>query len=261
MDDDLLRALGRHQREDLEVPAPMSEPDGQDSFGWPSEDERDALLDAVFARVDADEAAATSTAPNEAERAEHPPVEHPSVELAPVELAPVIDLSARRRRLVTGLALALAAALVLGLGLASLLGHDRNDAIEVARLPPYATSELRGGPALTRSDERPSALSMAASDQLDWIITPTHAPAHVLELGLLIESGAGEARWITPVPATITDSGVIRIRGRLDQLAPLEPGEHTLTLVIAAQGQLPSDREAARTREDVERVAIQISVT
>ncbi len=231
MDDDLLRALGRHQREDLEVPSAASEP--------PSERDADALLDAVFARVDAGQVG------------------------PPVELAPVIDLAARRRQLTMGIVLALAAALVLGLGLVVLVGQGRNDAPQVASLPSYATSELRGGPALTRSDERPSELSMTASDQLDWIITPAQAPAHALELGLLIEpAGApADARWITKVPATITESGVIRIRAPLAELAPLEPGEYAITLIIAAQGGLPSDREAARTREDVQRVAIRITVT
>ena len=47
----------------------------------------------------------------------------------------------------------------------------------------------------------------------------------------------------------------------LAELAPLEPGEYAITLIIAAQGGLPSDREAARTREDVQRVAIRITVT
>lgn len=238
MDDDLLRALGRHQREDLEVPPPASEP--------LREDEADALLDAVFARVDAGQAddAKEPTAP-------------------PVELAPVIDLAARRRQRTMGIVLALAAALVLGVGLVVLLGQGRNDAPQVASLPSYATSELRGGPALTRSDERPSELTMTASDQLDWIITPAQAPAHALELGLLIEpaDAPADARWITKVPATITESGVIRIRAPLAELAELEPGAYAITLIIAAQGGLPSDREAARTREDVQRVAIRITVT
>jgi hypothetical protein len=173
----------------------------------------------------------------------------------------VIDLAARRGAL--ALVLSLAALLALVLGVASLLRRGRHESPQVAALPSYATSELRGGAALTRSDARPSELSMAASDSLDWIVTPAQAPTLALELGLLIEPLAAHdaARWITKVPATITESGVIRIRAPLAELAALEPGEHVLTLVIAEQGRLPTDRAAARTREDVQRVAIRITVT
>lgn len=248
MDDDLLGALGRHHREQLDASEePLVNDDPYFSAAQPfTELEREALLDAVFAQVDA------------SARPSAEPVAHPSAE----PIAPVIDLAARRRRALGAVVVAIAAALVLGLALASLLDREPNKPPQVAVLPAFATSELHGGPASTRSDDRPSALAMAADDELDWIITPAEPPSHALELGLILEprEPVGEARWLPAPPATITESGVIRIRARLDELAPLAPGDHVLTLVIAEQGRLPADLDSARTSEAVARVEIQITV-
>lgn len=251
MNDDLLGALGRHQRESLDAaPEPLDDDDPLFAAAQPlAVHEQEALLDAVFARVDPS-AGASSDASREPSSGS-PASSEPS--------APVIDLAARRRRTLS-VVFALAAALVLAIGVMSLLDRGPSKPAQLAVLPAFATSELRGGQALTRSDDRPGALTMAADDELDWIITPASPPRDAFELGLVIEPSAGEGRWLTTLPATITDSGVIRIRAALDELAPLTPGDHALTLVIAEQGQLPRDLDSARTNEAVQRVAIQITI-
>lgn len=228
MADDLLRALGRHQREDLERPADAPEP---------LQDDDERLLDEVFGRLDA----AESPGP-----------------------APVIDLDARRRRwaLVTVLT-SVAAALVLGFWwIASTITANNPDAI--ARLPDYATSSLRGGPASHRSEPAPSeALSLRASDRIEWDVTPAEPVREPLAVALLAEPTAGPARLVPEVAAEISESGVVRLRGPLDGFVALEPGAWTLTLIIAAPDLLP--RELAELDDEQrsawQRVSIRVTIT
>jgi hypothetical protein len=243
MDNDLLHALGRHQREDLDSPAP-SIADGElddDDLLRPFDDaSRDALLDAVFS-----DAARDSLAP---------------------PAAKVISLSSRRAAVI-GLLLASAAALAVVVWWSGDRSPtDRHEA--VAMLPEYTTSQLRGGQASQRGepDER-AQLTLTPTDEIDWIVTPAEPVEGRPGVVLVAERDDDRALFVAEPGATISDSGAIRLRSKLDQLFGsqadrLEPGEWTLTLLIAPAGDLPSNLADARASVGRwQRVSVRVTIT
>lgn len=267
MDDDLLRALGRHQRQDLEAPEdPLPADDPWYDAARPLDDaERDRMLAAVLAATDEPRhvAQAHADAPAGASEPEH--ADAPAHESAsPPRPAPVLDLERARERRRTAIALVMGLAAVVALVLFGVRQLGREPGPEVVRLPEYATSQLRGGTALVRGDApSPDAvLVLAASDELDWIVTPAEPVREPLDVALLAEPADGEAIFVPHVDAVTTEAGVVRLRGRLDRFVVLAPGSWTLTLLIGGRGELPSAPEQARTGEPRwRRATIRVTVT
>ncbi len=253
MDDELLRGLGRHQREDLE----RSEVgwDATDELLEPFDDEtRERMLDAVFERVDA--APEAEAEPVASAEPPEPPSRPP---------APVIELAARRPGrigVVGGLLVAAAAAAVL------VIWWSRGTTLEsdraVAMLPEYTTSQLRGGAASHRSEpnSKLDSVSLGARDELDWVITPAEPVAGPITLALLAVPEVGQAIFVPEVRAEISGPGAIRLRGRLDGFVDLAPGSWTLTLMIAPPGQLPVSLEQARSSEPAawQRASVRVTI-
>jgi hypothetical protein len=246
MDDELLRALGRHQRDELD--APEGEVEGDDAMRPFDDAERERMLDAVFLGVAAGEATQpVSVAAND-----------------PPAGAQVISLN-RRRTAVLGLLLASAAALSLVIWWSASrdpAGHQ--DA--VAMLPEYATSELRGGRAAQRSapDEQ-AGLTLAPTDEIDWTVTPAEPVGSRPGVVLLAEDEADRALFVPDTGARITDSGAIRLRAPLERLFGsqadrLEPGEWTFTLLIGPAGKLPDTLEEARAEGPWQRVSVRLTL-
>jgi hypothetical protein len=240
MDDQLLRALGRHQREDLDAPdVPVAADDPWREAEQPlADDERERMLDAVFAAVDAPIASASE-----------PPV------------APVIELATRRRRPLIGVVLGLAAAL--GLLTFGWREFGSRDEIGGTRLPEYATAHLRGGPASQRGDtpDPPTTLTLTATDDIDWILAPSEPTDITLAVALLAEPEQGEPILVTDIDPGRSQSGVVRLRGRLDHIVALTPGIWTLTVLIAERGELPTEVEQASASEAASWRAASVRVT
>jgi hypothetical protein len=267
MSDDLLDALARSLREDLEAPA------GEEDDPWlaPFEgDERANLLDAALARIEAGESVeplaalealdASLDAAQEAPDAPKAPdaqeaPEAPSAEASSSGAATVIDLRSRRRFGVgigVGIGVALAAAAAVALvwfGVSGLGGPGRE--ATVAMLPSYSTSELRGGLAAQRGDvEAPETeLELSVDDRIDWVLTPAEPVREALDVALLArpETAAGEAVYRRDVAAELSPAGAVRLRGQLDTFIELSPGRWSLTLLIAPAGALPSDAAEANS--------------
>src|SRR5690606_3932962 len=130
------------------------------------ERERAALLDGVMAQLGK---GVTPSAPQ------------------PVVEEKVVELDERRGRspatFVLALAIAAAAALVLWF---VMQGPSRPPGPEVATLPTYAFTEMRGGIAKTRSgDETPQEVELRADDEVDWVITPATPVRDAVEVALL----------------------------------------------------------------------------
>jgi hypothetical protein len=238
MDDELLRGLGRHQREDLDR---SDEP--WDELSEPFDDvTREQLLDAVFERVDAEAEQPAS----EPERAH----------------GTVIDLASRRRGVVFGLLVAAAAAVMLGIWWSRAPAPDSSRTI--AMLPEYETSELRGGAASHRSapDSEIESVTMGARDQLEWVVTPVEPVSGPIGIALLAEPELGQPILVSELHAEITGPGAVRLLGPLDDFVELAPGTWTLTLFIAPPDQLPSGLEQARTSEggSWQRVSVRVTI-
>lgn len=266
MDDDLLRALGRSQREDLDAPEePLAADDPWHDAARPLDDaERDRMLEAVLAGDEAkhvaeagvDEPAGVSGP----ERAGEPEL----VGASPPTPAPVLDLALARQQRRTAIALVLGLAAVVALVIFGARQLGRTPEPELARLPEYATSQLRGGVAVVRGDApRPdAALVLAASDEIDWVVTPAEPVRDPLEVALLAEPADGEAIFVPRVDAVMSEAGVVRLRGRLDRFVALGPGSWTLTLLVGGRGELPRELEPARTHEPHwRRATIRVTVT
>jgi hypothetical protein len=251
MDDELLRGLGRHQREDLETT-----PDDSSDEPWaellePFDDAtREQMLDAVFEQVD-----------TQAERVE-PVVPSPPANEPEREREQVIDLASRRRGVVLGLLVAAAAAVTLGIWWNQASSPDRSRT--VAMLPEYETSELRGGPASHRSapDSELESVTMGARDELEWVVSPIGPVSGPIGLALLAEPESGQPILVPEVGAEITESGAVRLQGPLDGFVELAPGSWTLTLFIAPPDQLPTDVEQARASEGAgwQRVSVRVTI-
>lgn len=241
MDDELLRALGRSQREDLEAPPDAAPADPRwDELLEPFDDDtREQLLDAVFEQV----AATTS----------------PTREREP---APVIDLSARRRWSVVGLLISAAAAVGLGIWWARDTTNPTRDA--VALLPDYTTSSLHGGQASQRSDPRDSveALRMRSTEAIDWVVTPAEPIRESITVALLAEPTSGPALFVAKLDAQISESGAVRLRGPLDRFVALTPGSWTLTLLIAGSDQPPAELAELNTEASAtwQRVSVRVNI-
>lgn len=222
MTDDLLHALGRKQRADLEREGPsLVEP-----F---DERERADILDAVFDRGDE---TATATAPNS-------------------EPGKVVQLGARRRAPLIASVLAVAAAATLVWWAWPERGPEHSP---IARVPEYAITELEGGIAEQRSDDTDALddpmpeLELRSDSVIKVVLTPAEPGTSPVVVALLARSEAGDTKFVSPVEAELPEGGAVRIHGPLSELVTLEPGSWTVTLFVAPPEQLP--RDASDTSDD-----------
>lgn len=233
MDDELLRALGRTQRRGAPSPPPM--PDAPPSPSPAPEllapfdtAERDALLDAVFAKVDGDAA---------------------TPEVTPIVAA---KRSHARSLGLVAIAVAIAAALVLWVARPSDTG---------AALPSYALTELRGGAATVRAEpgDTDRELLLARGERIELTLTPAQPTTAPLVVDLVARS-PGHADVTARVPAQVTASGAVRLAGPLDDFIALEPGAWQLWVVLSPAAAAPRDAIAALEQSNVRKVGFRVKL-
>lgn len=239
MDDELLRALGRAQRNpaamqttaphDSASPAPV-----RDDLTRPLDSaERALVLDALFAEID------VQRDPGPAE--------------TPVVPAPEIRSRSRARLAgVIGAVVAIAAALVLWLG---------RPPASYAELPSYAMTELQGGVSAVRSD--PSALDrvldMRPGGKIQLVMTPAVPSKEPLVVDLVAQQEGAEDRMVRVTPE-VSPSGAVRLTGVLTDLIALEPGPWTITVVVSPAAAAPDDPEAALSAAAGRRASFRIEL-
>jgi hypothetical protein len=218
MTDDLLSVLGRKQREDLDREGEPSSED--DMLVRPFDaDERAAILDAVFERVDQPALAAEQPGPSN-----------------------VVPFRARRGALVGSLlTLAAAAAVVWWVWPA--------EPEQIAMVPAYTFSQLDGGVAEVRSDPSSATdteLRLRPNSTIHWVLTPAEPIQGPVGVALLATSDTGSTQFAPHLEVEVSPQGAMRLRGRLDEHVALAPGSWTVTLFIAPPDHLPSSADAAR---------------
>lgn len=241
MTDDLLSLLGRKQRDDLDEP--LDGASEQDPLTRPfDDDERAAILDALFERVE------EQTSEGAAERDESATRNQP---VARAEPAPsnVVSLASRSRRVLVGSVLALAAAAAVVVWFV-----PRSEPNTVAMVPDYAFTKLGGGVAVQRSDDNPLAaelpeLTLRLDSTIDWVLTPAQPTQAPVGVALLARSDAGARVFVPRLAAERSAQGAVRVRGRIGELVELELGSWTLELLVAAPEQLPTNADAAAETE------------
>ena len=205
-DDPLLRALGRSQRE----PSAGPEMDAlaEDVLRPFDDDEREALLDGVMAKLDAE----------------------------PVPLAE----RRRSRWPIVGAIVALAAAAVLWLAVRP-FGSTPD-------LPEYRLTRVAGGVAELRGadDELPAAVELGPNAVIDWVITPAQRFEASVGAALLATGDGAQPQYVRLPGAQISEQGAVRIQGRLSEYISLSPGDWTLSILIAPPEALPPDVSTAR---------------
>src|SRR5689334_7142234 len=176
MSDDLLSALGRHQREDLEREGEPASEDDTLARRFDA-DERMSLLDAVFDRVEPVASGHVAT------RSEEPGPSN------------VVPFRVRRGALVCSLlTLAAAAAMVVW------WAWPGSEPEQLAMVPTYSFTKLGGGVAEVRSD--PNAATNAAQPELrlrpnstiDWQLTPAQPIQGSIGVALLARSDTGSTQ-------------------------------------------------------------------
>lgn len=238
MDDELLRALARAQKRHAEPDVPMDTTANRVDQTGPTmaalvapfaPEERAAMLDAVFSRIDAEQSD------------------------GPVPIASAAKASRGRVVAIVGAVIAMAAALVLWVAL------PRSPE---PQLPGYALTELRGGASAVRSD--PSALDrvveLRAGDEIAVTITPESA-THVPLVVDVIAEGRGRAAVMARVPAEVSRSGAVRITGSLGGWLDLEPGAWRITVTLSPSDLAPDTAMEALADERLRRVAFDVQVT
>lgn len=230
MADELLRALGKRQKdadESMNAPAPQAGSEGAPVDAEATRpfdgEERAELLDAVFAEVDA--VAGEADAP-----------------------APPVDLAARRAargRTLVAAAIAVAAAVLLFL----FLRGDAQDpgAPEIAKLPDYALTELRGAKATTRDDPDapPTEVALDSDATLEVVLTPAKAVRESVTLVVIATRSGEDSRLLEAAGVVVTEQGAIRWQGTVDTELGLQPGQWSLEFVVVPAGSVPKTVEAA----------------
>ncbi len=217
MNDELLDALGREQRDDLERPTQLAD-EGSPAERPFEDSERASIVEAVFDQID---------------------------QAAPAhETSDVVELPRHRRRWVTiAAAVAAAAAAVL------LWTNLRPKGGDAAAVPPYTITQMWGDVATVRSDaEGDAVLRFFADAEVDWVVTPQRIETRAVALAILADpiDGSQEAVLATPVPAAASTEGALRLRGPLSHFIALTPGRWQLSLYIAPPDQLPASVTAAK---------------
>lgn len=217
MSDDLLRALGRHQREALE--SPESSEQAEDELSRPfDEAEQAEILDGLFERLD----------------------EKPSV-AAPDEPRPAAEVIPLRRWPAVALLLAAAAAALLIWWVIP----KRSSKPMVATVPAYEFTKLEGGLADQRSESPdPSqtpvpVLKLQSDSEIEWVLTPAEPVRDELGVSLSARSEGGETRFVPRIDAQVSEVGAILVSGPLNRHVELSPGSWLIDLLVAEPDALP----------------------
>ena len=210
MADELLRALGKRQRELDEGPSPLADAVGGDAG--------EALLDDLFGQLDAKAEVAESKPDN------------------------VAQLPRRRSTIwvVAGAVVAAAAALV--------LWFARPAPVET-QLPAYSLDLVEGGPATVRGApsnvEKVLELD-SPHDSIEVRLSPAAPMADAIDVSLLATKDDGTSVFTAAVDVPVSGSGSIHMRGPLDDFIVLPAGHWTLELVVSPAGTGPTSEEEAR---------------
>lgn len=236
MGDELLRALGAHERDDgpaeaLEDLAPLSD------------DDRTSILEGAFGQLE----------------------DEPSVDEAPA--AAPISLEQRRRPniaiAIVGAVLAVAAAVVLWRA----SGPSTPTAAPlVAALPSYSIRQLHAGAKEFRAeaDRVPSTITTTADGPLDLVIAPQAPASGEVAIAIIARQPSGEvvAQRLTN-GVQVSEDGSIRLKGRWSDFITLSAGSWSVQLVVGRPMSLPTDPEAlarAAPKEDWRTMAVQVNI-
>ena len=241
MADELLRALGREQKRsatasrenDLDAASDTQEPDAM--LRRFDDDERAALLDAVFDAVDGNEAREDSEDSQDSDESEKP------------DEVKVVGIDSRRPgRVWLAVALAAAAAILVAFLLRGSTPAD-GDPPRVASLPEYQVTQLRGGVAKVRDvpDAPPEEVELRPDSVLDWELAPDRPVRDAVGL-VILATMEGAGRTLVP-EVEVSSEGVVRMHGAASSRLPLPAGRWKLELVVVPRAALvePSDRAAA----------------
>jgi hypothetical protein len=238
VDDELLRALARTQKRHAGPDAPMDTT--ADRVEQPASpiaelvapfgpEERAAMLDAVFARVDA-EARAPETLP----------------------IGSISNRSRGRTAAIVSAVVAVAAALVLWVALPR---------TSEPQLPSYALTELRGGASSMRGD--PGSLDhvveLNAGEEIEITMTPASATRVPLVVDVIAEA-QGHEPTMARVPAIVSASGAVRIAGSPTEWLGLAPGSWRITVSVAPVDQAPATTDEALGDERLRRVSFDLRI-
>lgn len=232
MSDELLKALGRTQREDDAAGQPSGDTSIESLVSPIDNEEASSLLNDVFATVDA---------ADESKPAEPEP-----------EPGNVVELAPRRGRVWVAAAVAIAAAMLLWVFVRP----------SAPSLPAYTAVSIAGGPADVRSGDESikTALTLtAADDPIDWRFAPA-APADGVAVAILAKSATGETRFTKVESAEIAASGSVKMHGPLDRFIALEDGVWTVDVLFATLGALPADANKAAAGGDWQSHRIQVTI-
>lgn len=195
-----------------------------------SDEERNAWVDRLAEAV-------AQPAPNAGD------AEDPAAE--PEAGAQVVSLDERRRSrawLAAGATVLIAAALLLWL-VPRTQGPAPTEPGGVT-LPGFSLTVRNETVQEIRSDSTPTegVAPYLPTSQIDWVIRPERSIAEPVEIRILAE---GASRMlITPQDAEVSERGVVRLRGTIEDTLGLSPGRWSLRILVGAPASLPDDLEA-----------------
>jgi len=226
--------------EELEALARASAPVGEaERQAWVGR-----LRAAMASPVEAGAGDAASPAPVEAEAGGVPPV----------------DLAARRAQrrrwgVGGGVALAAAAAVLLTWGGGRPSGTEGSASAERLPLPSFSLVVRNETVSEVRSADASDAAGpdrYRPDSSVHWMVQPEGPVAGVLELAAIVRDDAGGACLARPAVARASETGVLEVRGTVEEVLGLTAGHWTVELVVARAGALPADApgaECARPRD------------
>lgn len=182
--------------------------------------ERDAVLAAAFARIDA----------------------------APAP-APVVPLPTRgvqtRRWALAAIVSVLAAVLVAWFA----LGSPTDPA--AGQLPGYALTRRDGGRSEVRSDPTQAPIEVRVGGGVDWTLTPALPVRVPFDVAIVAADGDRERTAIVTDQVERSEDGAVRLHGPLTRLIALEPGTWRVAIVVAPVGTVPRAADLATIRAGV----------
>lgn len=260
MADELLRALGRRQRQEPSPDAARADDRAmQPSSATDTEvyadpmlrafdaTERAKLLDAVFERLDAEGASETP---------EHASGPAPD----PGNVVSLRDRRPATRVALVALVATLAAALLVWLAMRPPASSTDDT---VAALPGYVVTQLRGGDATMRSEpsQPPSSIELSPGRTIDWIFTPRTPVDGALGVAVLATPQSGSPVLTRPSDVSISPEGVVRLRGPIDALGAANAGRYTVEVLVGRPDTLPSTPERAAAHGPWSRVTVEVTIS
>lgn len=173
-----------------------------------------------------------------------PPTDPPAAEPPPLPDATVASLDARRHARITWatatMSLLAAAALVVWLSPRG--GPTPPDGTSPP--PPFGLVVRNDTAHDVRSTPRVGEVARYRSDTtIHWVLRPERSVAPPLVVRVLVQSrDSSERRLVEPHGASVSDRGVIELRGTLESVLALPAGRWSLRFVIGASA--PADVEA-----------------